>query len=819
MYPLAPLFFSFAAGIYVASKLPLSPGAVYLLVFLSFVPAIILYVSRFRFNAMAVAPVFFFTGALFITPYVTPDIPANHVRMYVEKGSREGTPPARAGLYSVTAVVSDTPRFKDNSARFVVEAKKIFYDGRWRDTTGKIRLKVRGSPRGLYKGDYIRFLAFLREPENFGNPGEFDYVSWLRQRSIEVTGIVREGPFVVKLKEAGPGFSRYMEDLRRGVGGFIDASGVKHPAILKALITGDRTGLDRGTKEAYIRSGTVHLLAISGLHIGLASYFSYLLISFLLKRSTRLTLALNVKKTALVFSLFPVFGYAALAGFSLPTIRAALMAAVFIIAFIFDRGRSYYNTLAAAALVILVIEPFALWDASFQLSFTVVFFILYLYPRFYALFKIDGVAEVPVPDAGERVKGFVLKRLKGPLQVALVTLAASIGAYPLVAYHFQRVSAAGLASNLIAVPLTAVIIPLLFLSSLLIPVSKSLAVFFLHGADMVLSLQVLVVNFFSGLSFSSVWVSRPTVIEVFLMYGLILTLPWISRGRVFKIVTAFLVFFLVLDQGYWMAEKKWNKDLRVTFLSVGQGDSALIELPGGATMLIDGGGFYSKAFDTGERIVAPVLRYKRIKKIDYMVLSHSQRDHREGLKFIAANFKVGEFWWNGFGSLGRLSGILENRGVRIKVLGEKREVLTVNGARVEVMPTGGRAGLDMNDRSLVVRVSYGKESFYLPGDIGRAAEAELIKTPFRADVLKSPHHGSGSSSSAGFIRMLGPSVVVVSAGRDNPFGFPHAGPLAAYRAAGARIFRTDLSGAVEVTTDGKGLDVRTFGGTGRKRHP
>lgn len=817
MHPFAPLFLSFASGVYVASKLHFSSGALYLPLILSSAPAVLLYTLRSRFNPLIVTPVFFFIGALFITHYTSPLVPANHIKRFIEKPPLKGEAAlsGAARIFDITAVVSQTPPSTGGYAKFRVEAKKIFYRGGWRDTRGGIRLKVRGGPVALERGDYVRFLGSMRETGNFGNPGEFDYKSWLRMRGVEVTGFVKNPALIVKLRDAPPGIARRVESVRDGIGGFIENSGVKNPGILKALITGDRTGIDSATKEAYISSGAVHLLAISGLHMGIVVYFSYTVILFILKRSARLMLAVNVKKAALIFSLLPVLGYAGLTGFSLPTVRAALMAGAFVIAFLVDRGRSYYNTLAMAALVILVIEPYALWEASFQLTFTAVFFILYLYPWFYAFFKRDGEGDVPAPVPDERLKGFILRRLRGrPLQSILVTLAASIGTYPLVAYHFQRASTVGLATNLIAVPLTGVTIPFLFVSALLIKVSAALSAFFLHGADIFLSVQVAAVRFFSALPFASLWVSRPTVIEVFLIYGFIITLPLVTRGRVYKFLSLLLLFFFILDLGYWRAEKSWNKELRVTFLSVGQGDSSLIEFPGGATMLIDGGGLYSTTFDTGADIIAPVLRYKKIKRIDYMVLSHAQRDHMKGLKFVARNFKVGEFWWNGYGSMGGLGGILEGKGVPVKIMGEKKLTLMIKGVKVEVMPTGGRSGLDINNRSLVVRLSYGEESFLFPGDIGRAGEAELIRTPIKAHVLKSPHHGSRTSSSEGLLRALRPSLVVVSAGRYNPFGFPHAETLRKYEAAGSRVLRTDHAGAVEIKTPGRGLEVRTFGGDG-----
>jgi competence protein ComEC len=227
----------------------------------------------------------------------------------------------------------------------------------------------------------------------------------------------------------------------------------------------------------------------------------------------------------------------------------------------------------------------------------------------------------------------------------------------------------------------------------------------------------------------------PALYQVALYYLLIFSVAHLGRARIYLYVAPASAILLVAVP--WApALKEAPPVLRVTYLSVGQGDSAFIELPGGKTMLIDGGGTNNPDFDTGERVVAPFLRSKGVERIDYMVLSHAQQDHMGGLSFLARNMDVGEFWWNGEGSLGKLNAALDENGAVKKVVNSSTEKITIGDAGVEFLnPSPGR-GLGENDNSLVIKVSFGGSAFLFTGDIGEKAERLLDPKRLKADVLK-----------------------------------------------------------------------------------
>jgi competence protein ComEC len=260
----------------------------------------------------------------------------------------------------------------------------------------------------------------------------------------------------------------------------------------------------------------------------------------------------------------------------------------------------------------------------------------------------------------------------------------------------------------------------------------------------------------------------------------------------------------------------------VTFLDVGQGDSILVEFPGRKKMLVDGGGTPDGSFNIGEQVVSPFLWQKGIKKIDYLVLTHAHPDHLGGLVGVAANFRVGEFWEtfspqsnNAYDKLkdGLSPSAIQRRvfdGYSCRESGVTIEALHPRSAE----PFSRQVS---NEDSLVLRLTSGSVSFLLAADIGIKAEAEIIgkERNSRSQVLKSPHHGSRSSSSAAFLEQVRPQVVVITTGRGNPYGVPHSEVLERYHALGSRVLRTDEAGAVEITVSGGNLQMRTAASPGR----
>jgi competence protein ComEC len=281
------------------------------------------------------------------------------------------------------------------------------------------------------------------------------------------------------------------------------------------------------------------------------------------------------------------------------------------------------------------------------------------------------------------------------------------------------------------------------------------------------------------------------------------------------------VFFCVLlagDIAYWTHRTYFNPSLKVTYLDVGQGNAALLQFPGAKKMLIDGGGFPGSDFDIGEMVVAPFLLQSKIMKIDILVLTHPEADHMGGIRYIAEHFDPEEFWYNGekmeFPAFKKLMALLEAKGIKSRSPSELKEGREIAGTFIEILhPAEGLLSRKSNDNSLVLRVSSGGTSFLFPGDLEAAGEQALVARAgpqLKSGVLLVPHHGSKTSCSPAFLEAVSPKVCVISAGKDNPFGFPSQDVLSRLTGAGCSILRMDEVGATEVSAEREALQIRRF---------
>lgn len=805
MHPLLYVLAFFSSGILAGERWNPSFNTVLLFLSLSLAIVLLLYTRKARFSAVVASVPFFFLGMLVILPHINPEIGQGHILSYAQSHALIQDSGMDAWL-DIEGVVYERPEKSGERTRFLIEVEQVYAHDFADEVNGRLLASVPQAPSAIGKGDRVRFLCRPKEIRDFGNPGEYGYKKRLSMEAVFASCFVKDKRFFVSTGAAQRGLLEgFIQGLREDTGALIDSSNAGNKEALKALIIGGQGGIGKTIKEPFRQTGTAHILSISGLHVGLVAWVSFVLMLFLLKKSAWLMLSFDIKKLALAASILPVIIYGLMAGLEAPALRSVLMAVALVFTVLLGRGRAGLNAVSLAGLIILAFSPQALWDISFQLTFAAVFSIIYLSPCITGLFEREKAGH---EDAG-KLKAVMGRAWEKALAGFIITLSATIGTSPLTAYYFHKLSVTGLAANLVAVPLTGIIVPLLFAASMLASIWAGLAVIAVHAADLFFHAMLSSVRFFSSLPFSSIMVSKPSWPEILVFYSLVAVIPHAGRIRRLRFVSAgcVLVLFILWSEPH--IEQRISKELKATFISIGEGDSALVELPGGHTMLIDGGGFFNADFDTGERIVAPLLLSKKIKTIDYMVLSHPQRDHMAGLKYIAQNFNVGEFWWSGKGVMpNELNGLLERlalSGTVIKILDSSSPAFAISGVTIEALGPGPDAVLDVNNSSLVLRLSYGKTAFLFTGDIGKDGEDALLKKDIRTTVLKSPHHGSRTSSGMEFLKKAGPEAVVISAGRDNPSGHPHPEILERYRAMGVKVFRTDIDGAVVVSTDGSEL--------------
>lgn len=700
--------------------------------------------------------------------------------------------------------------------RLYLEAVRIWHNGRPRAATGKILVTVRFLSGPWQYGDLLRLSVRLRAPRNFRTPGSFDYEGYLARQGIYLSAFLWDDTTIVRTGASGHRMRRWLEHARRTIGTFFDHHlDSQTAAILRALIIGDDGRLGKDVRETFARAGVAHVLSISGLHIGLVAAAAYGAWWWLLGRSRYLLLRFTMPKLAAVLTIPPVLLYAGLAGGSVATWRATIMVLVYLLAILLNRQDEVYRSLALAALLISLLWPGAVLDISFQLSFLSMLAIFLGMSRFSVWWA--QVRQSPWCQLHPRWARLLHW---GVIYIA-VSGCALLGTAPATAAHFNQVALAGLFANVLVVPLLGSAAVLLGLAAacavFLLPGVASL---FLLGAGLITRLGAWLVEGIGTWPYAAVRVVTPTLLELVLLYGLLTYTLCHSTLRQWHAGTRFLLPLLVAalltDSALWTWDRYFRRDLRVTFLDVGQGDAAVVEFPGSPVMVIDGGGFASEDFDTGQAIVAPFLWSRKIGRIDILVLSHPQLDHYGGLAFLVQHFSVREFWFNGDRApserFARLQAALDRAGVVSRVLCRGAADQQFAGVRVQILhPPCQRTGRNTNNASLIVRLSHGTVDFLFTGDVEAPGEHTLLAATdtVASEILKVPHHGSRTSSTWAFVRAVAPQVAVVSLGLHNRFHFPAPEVVHRYTEHGGRLLRTDQVGAVTVLSTGQTYRVET----------
>jgi competence protein ComEC len=559
-------------------------------------------------------------------------------------------------------------------------------------------------------------------------------------------------------------------------------------------------------------------LAISGDHLGIVALLSFSLFLWILKRSEFLLLSVSIKKWAAGLTLPFILLYTFIAGGGISVIRATLMVITFFLSILFSRERNLLHTLALAAFLILLFSPPSLFDVSFQLSFLAVLSILYLVPHLLRTWKQEEI----LPSRETALRHRLWTYLKISL---LVTAVAIFGTAPLVALHFNRVSLIGFLSNLIFVPwIGFLIVPLSLIASLLSFFFYPLASLLIEINQFVTMALLKTVAFSASFPYASLYISTPTAFEIVLFYLLLLSVAHLNKRKTMKYLFLGVCLVLAFDLAYWNSRGWFRKNLSITFLDVGQGDSILLEFPKGKRMLVDGGGLHEDRIDIGKNVIAPFLWKKKIKKIDYLVLTHPDPDHLKGLNFIASHFSIGHFWDNGFQgdseSYSRLHETLLQKKIKRSSLTDQTPPQVIHGIQLSILnPPVTKVPLRtrqnpvlLNNLSLVMKIQFKQIAILLAGDIEQEAEYRIMKKGLllKADLLKIPHHGSASSSTQAFLERVKPSYAILSVSERTIGRLPHPEVLKRYERLGTSIFRTDRHGAITVVTDGERIEIETF---------
>ena len=630
---------------------------------------------------------------------------------------------------------------------------------------GRLRLSWYKDVPTLLPGQHWQLLVRLKRPRGFANPGGFDYAGWLFRNGIAATGYVRRSAEnrLLGMASLRGGLTRWRQQIATAIQQQSENDAIG--ALLRALAVGDRSGMSAPQWQLLSATGTNHLMAISGLHIGLVAALGFFLGRWLWSLPAVTVLWLPAAMPGALGALLAAGFYATLAGWSLPTQRAFVMVAVVMVGVFSRRRIGLPRGLLLALAAVLLIDPLAPLEPGFWLSFGAVGLLLY------------GMRWRP------REGGWWWRWGRAQWLIAL-------GLFPLLALLFQKVSLIAPLANLVAIPwVSFIVVPPLLAAVLLLSVWPLAAHWLLGLAAASLQWLWRSLDWLAGLPMATWQLPQlPWSVVAMALLGVLLLLA--PRGLPGRWWGALGLLPLLLYQ----PPRPPPGEAWFTLLDVGHGLAAVVQTRA-HTLIFDTGPRYGGSFDAGSTAIVPLLRRDGVDKVDVVVISHGDSDHMGGLRSLQRAVPLRRII---SGVAGRIEGAEPCQAGQHWVW---------DGVRFDMLHPGRGAGWAGNDGSCVLRVASAVGSVLIPGDIEAAGEADVLRrlgAGLRSDVLVAAHHGSHSSSTAAFIDAVDPAYVLFPAGYRDRYGHPHADVLRRFRERSVKPLQTASDGAIRVRLPARG---------------
>ncbi|NWG27322.1 MAG: DNA internalization-related competence protein ComEC/Rec2 [Ignavibacteriaceae bacterium] len=702
---------------------------------------------------------------------------------------------------NTTAVgeITNIDLIRNNEIIFYLAVDSLYSDEFFIKDKLDLLCKVRLDRKAIYElynelkpGNYLKVTGFYHKGKQQRNPGEFDYNAYLKSKAIIGVLNISDRASVRIINSETNTYKNLIHQIRKSIDGQIKKYHSPETAgLLRGLLLADRGEINYQTKTQFINAGVVHVLAVSGLHVGyIIMIFIFLFGRFNLFTRSILTL------TGLLFFMF-------ITGVPPSVFRATVMSIVLIIALLTNRSTNLINSISIAALIILIINPNEIYNPGFQLSFAAVLAIDLLLPYFNYLI-----------DKWNIQNNF----FRYVILFGAVSLSAQIGTLPFTFLYFNKFSVIALFTNLFVIPGIGIIVATAMVTLFFSALIPFVAIYFGTTNDLFAQALLKLIKFSGDLSFSYISITNYSLLDLIIFYLMLaIFLFYIPRLSSLKTKIVFLILILANTFLYSSID---NKDLlpenylSVFMIDVGQGDSFLIKFPNGKTALVDAGNT-TMFFDNGERVIIPLLNYLGIKKIDYGIVTHIDSDHYGGFVALILENMIGEVLKTEIDSSlskdRRFEEFIRERGIPIHYF--KEEKIEIGNTSLYFLydeKIKNISGNSTNDRSGIFKLVYGETSFLFTGDVEKSIErfyANKYKFFLDSDVLKVGHHGSKTSSSEEFISYVSPELSLISAGFKNKFGHPSKEVIQRLETEGSDIYRSDLQKAVLLRSDGQEIKL------------
>lgn len=694
---------------------------------------------------------------------------------------------------SIIGTIVSAPQEKEYKTKYILKIDTINSNKKYKNT--KVILYAKKGKETLKYGDKIELVGNFKLAQERRNPGGFDYRFYLKTKKIY--GIVTTKN-TKRLKENNVNIISMIANKTANVIKNQSKKLLKNKeaCLLIGLLIGDTDEIDEETKEDFRNSNLTHMLAVSGLHV------SYVLLGV----NYIITKVKIHKKLSKIIVMLLILFFILVTGATPSVLRAGTMTIYLIIGGIFYRRISVFSSLNLSLLVIIIMNPYCLFDVGLQLSYAGTIGIVYLYP-------------------------IIKEKIYNKANSILITISANIVIIPIMLYNFNTISLTFFISNLLAGPIIGIIIILGFSIIIISLIFFPIANIFSKILNLLIILFLNTAKACANLPFSKIFIITPTLKFIFLYYCLLVFIIIKERIQIRiniklrnKVIAILIILVIINPIKYFSNIKQSN--LKIYFVDVGQGDSTCIVTPKNKVILIDGGGnSKDENYDIGKQTLLPYLLDKKINKIDYCIVSHFDSDHCGGLMYILKNLKVKNIiigkQYEEYENYKEFIKIAKDKKINIRVVEAGEKITIEKNLYIDVLWPINREKMviqnAINNNSLVFKLRYIDFSMLFTGDIEEIAEKEILdnykeNTEFlKSTILKVAHHGSKTSSTKEFINIVKPKYAVIGVGKDNKFGHPSNVTIENLKTINTEIYRTDEMGEISINVNIKGnINIEEF---------